>query len=134
MKILIDTDVLLDVALARRPHVKDSATVLKWAEAGNEATIAWHSISNCAYLLKADARPFLEMLLGFVQVAEVDTAIAERALDLPMKDLEDAMQSAAAQACAAKYIITRNLPDYKRSPVPALNPKQFIDVLNYRAT
>ena len=126
MKILIDTDVLLDVALARSPHVKDSAAVLKWAEAGNQAVIAWHSISNCAYLLKHDGRPFLQCLLGFVEVVETDTISARRALDLPMNDLEDAMQSAAALSGSAKYIITRNLPDYKNSPVPALSPKQFL--------
>ncbi|MEN8662296.1 MAG: type II toxin-antitoxin system VapC family toxin [Lentimonas sp.] len=126
MKILIDTDVLLDVALKRMPHVTESAAVLRWVEAGNHAAIAWHSISNCAYLLKGNGRAFLSLLLGMVEVAEVATKDAHYALDLPMADLEDAMQVAAAQKFGAKYVITRNLPDYKNSPILGLSPKQFL--------
>lgn len=126
MKILIDTDVLLDVALKRAPHVIESAAVLRWVEAGNDAAIAWHSISNCAYLLKGEGRTFLGLLLGIVEVAELGTKDAQYALDLPMTDLEDAMQVAAAHKFGANYVITRNLPDYKYSPIPALSPKQFL--------
>ena len=46
MKALIDTDVLLDVALAREPHVQHSAAVLRWAEAGGKAAVAWHTLTN----------------------------------------------------------------------------------------
>lgn len=130
MKILIDTDVLLDVALERAPHVEECAQVLQWVEAGNDAAIAWHSISNCAYLLKGEGRVFLSLLLGLVEVAEVATKEASYALELPMADLEDAMQVAAAQKYGANYIITRNLPDYKRSPIPGLSPKQFLKKLD----
>jgi predicted nucleic acid-binding protein len=129
VKILIDTDVLLDLALERSPHVKESAQVLRWVEAGNDAAIAWHSLSNCAYLLKGGDRPFLNLLLGLVEVAEVATKEAQYALELPMSDLEDAMQVAAAQKFGASYVITRNLPDYKNSPIPALSPKQFLKKL-----
>jgi predicted nucleic acid-binding protein len=129
VKILIDTDVLLDVALGRAPHVEESAQVLRWVEAGNDGAIAWHSISNCAYLLKGGGRTFLGLLLGIVEVAEVATKEAHYALELPMADLEDAMQVAAAHKFGANYVITRNLPDYKRSPIPALSPKQFLKKL-----
>ena len=47
------------------------------------------------------------------------------ALGFPMKDLADAMQAAAALAFGTRHIITRNLPDYRRSPVPALKPAAF---------
>ena len=46
VKALIDTDVLLDVALAREPHVQHSAAVLRWAEAGGKAAVAWHTLTN----------------------------------------------------------------------------------------
>lgn len=126
MRALFDTDILLDVALARAPHAADSAAVLRWAAAGGAAAVAWHSLTNCAYLLKGGGRPFLERLLRFVEVAPVATADARRALDLPMSDVEDAFQAAAALAWRADAIVTRNVGDYRRSPVPALSPAAFL--------
>ena len=126
MKVLLDTDVLLDVALARDPHALHSAAVLRWAEAGGKAAVAWHSLTNCACLLKGGGRPFLERLLRLVEVAPVASADARRALSLPMRDLEDAFQVAAALAWQADAIVTRNLADYRRSPVRALSPAAFM--------
>lgn len=126
MRILIDTDVLLDVALARRPFVTRSAAVLRWAENGGKACVAWHSIANCAYLLENDGREFLTRLMTLVDVATVGKSQVEVAMKLPMNDLEDALQVASALAWKADHVITRNLSDYRRSPVSALNPQQFL--------
>ena len=128
MRILLDTDVLLDIALAREPHVASSVAVLNWAQAGGEAAVAWHSLTNCSYLLKG-GRPFLTKLLKLVDVATVGTADARLALGLPMSDLEDAFQAAAALAWKADFIITRNLPDYRNSPLPAISPADFPRIL-----
>ena len=125
MKVLIDTDVLLDVALARDPHLSASLAVLEWAEDGGEAAVAWHSLTNCSYLLKGGRR-FLKNLLKLVDVATVGSHDAKTAMDLPMADLEDAFQAASALAWKADLIITRNLPDYRKSPVPALSPMDFM--------
>ena len=125
MRILLDTDILLDVAFAREPHLEDSAAVMEWAESGGAAAVAWHSLTNCSYMLKG-GRPFLDKLLKLVEVATVGTADAKRALALSMPDVEDAFQSAAALAWRADFIITRNLPDYRRSPVPAITPTDFL--------
>jgi predicted nucleic acid-binding protein len=126
VRILLDTDVLLDVALARDPFAADSADVLRWAESGGAAAVAWHSVANCAYLLKGGGRPFLERLLRLVEVAPVATADARRALDLPLSEVEDAFQAAAALAWQADAIVTRTLVDHRRSPIPAVTPAQFL--------
>ncbi len=126
MRVLLDTDILLDVALAREPHAAPSAAVLRWAESGGEAAVAWHTLANCAYLLKAGGRPFLNRLLRLVEVAPVGTADARRALELPMSDVEDAFQAAAALAWGADAIVTRNVTDYRHSPVRALSPSAFL--------
>ena len=52
MRVLLDTDVLLDVALARDPHVEASVAVLHWVQAGGEAAVVWHSLTNGSWLLK----------------------------------------------------------------------------------
>ncbi|MDE0129650.1 MAG: PIN domain-containing protein [Gammaproteobacteria bacterium] len=48
---------------------------------------------------------------------------------LPMKDFEDAMQIAAARSCGASRIVTRNIKDYERSPIPAITHQQALSRL-----
>lgn len=47
------------------------------------------------------------------------------ALELPMSDLEDAMQVAAAERFGAQIIAARNLKDYGGSPIRALKPAEI---------
>jgi predicted nucleic acid-binding protein len=126
MKILIDTNVLLDVALRRPAFYEASAKVIDWAELHpKQAAVAWHSVSNLAYLVKQDARGFIADLLMFVEVAAGDTATVRQALALPTKDLEDALQASAAIEFGADLIVTRDANDYKRLPIKALTPIAF---------
>ena len=126
MRALLDTDVLLDVGLNRDEFVEYSAQVLQWAEKTRSAAIAWHSISNCAYLLKDNGRAFLNNLLKIVTVAEVGHEQALLAMRLNMKDLEDALQVAAAESWKADFIVTRNLCHYATSPIRAVDPERFL--------
>ena len=133
--ILLDTDVLIDVALDREPHAAAAAEVLERIELGVErAAIAWHSVSNLHYLVEpargdAGTREFIAELVAFVSVASTDTDSIRFAAGLPMDDFEDAMQAAAARACGARCIVTRNLRDYERSPIPALSPQDLLNEL-----
>lgn len=132
MKILVDTNILLDVAQQRAPHLADSDRVLKWCEAhpGN-GFIAWHSIPNVYYILEkqlgdASARQFITIMLEDLEVAETGTASAKHALALPMADFEDAMQCAAAVNAGVDFIVTRDITDYADSVVPAILPADFL--------
>ncbi|MDX2227918.1 MAG: PIN domain-containing protein [Verrucomicrobiae bacterium] len=126
MRLLIDCDVLLDVALGRTPHSRDSGSVLTWAEKNpGQSAVAWHSLANLHYLTDGKARHFIFDLLHFVEIAPVSTSLMQQALSLPMNDLEDAMQSVCASAFGAQLIVTRNIKDYQKSPVPALKPVDF---------
>ena len=131
--ILLDTDVLIDVALDREPHSTPSFELLEHIESGVErASIAWHTISNLYYIVRPNlgdvtTRQFIRELTDFVYVAETDTGSIRFANRLPMADFEDAMQVAAAQACNAQFIVTRNIGDYKQSPIPAMTPKQALE-------
>ena len=130
--ILLDTDVLLDVALDRAPHAGASARLLDVLERrGRGAFVAWHTVSNFYYLVRPargrnDARAFLMELTRFVVVATTDTDALRYAAGLPMDDLEDAMQVAAARACGATVIATRNVRDFGRSPIPARTPTELL--------
>ena len=133
--ILLDTDVLIDTALDRVPHSQPATDLLDRIEYGAEsAFIAWHSISNFYYIVApvsggASARDFIVELTRFVSVATTNTEAVRYAAGLPMSDFEDAMQVAAARACGARHIVTRNVRDYQRSPIPAVDPRQAIRLL-----
>ena len=133
--ILLDTDVLLDVALDRLPHSGPASELLNRIERGAEsACIAWHSVSNLYYLMRplqggADARDFILELTRFVSIAATGTEGIRYAAQLPMPDFEDAMQVAAARAVGARLIVTRNLRDYQGSPIPAVDPQRALAAL-----
>ncbi len=132
---LLDTDVLIDVALDRHPHSGPSSELLDRVERGaRRAFVAWHTLSNFYYLVTrergdADTRDFIAELIHFVAVAPADTATLRYALSLPMADFEDAMQVAAARACGARHIVTRNVRDFARSPIPATTPREALTQL-----
>ncbi len=133
--ILLDTDVLIDVALDRRPHSGPASELLDRIEHGAEsAYIAWHSLSNLYYIVAparggVNTRDFIIELTRFVAVATTDTEAIRYAAELPMDDFEDAMQVAAARACGARHIVTRNLRDYERSPIRAVDPQEALSGL-----
>ncbi len=130
MRLLIDINVLLDVAL-QRPGAPASARLLALCGRQHEGWLAWHSIATLAYLIERQqstisGRDFIRSMLVWADVAKTGRTDALAALDLPMRDFEDALQVAAAMACGAQFIITRNERDFKTSPVPALNPDAFL--------
>ncbi len=129
---LLDTDVLIDVALDRRPHARHSAELpRRLEESPPVAFVAWHTLSNYHYRVRAersdaDARRFLAELTRFVAVAPSDGEALRFAAELPMRDFEDALQVGAARAVEAEIIVTRNVRDYRRSPVPAIRPEEMV--------
>lgn len=128
MIILIDTDVLIDLALDRKGYADAAGALLDVLEQRpGRAFVAWHSVSNFYYLVlpergRAKTRQFLVDLIGFVAVAPTTTEHLRLAAQLEMKDFEDAMQVGAAIACRAEVIATRNTRDYAKSPIPAETP------------
>lgn len=133
--ILIDTDVLIDVALDRQPFSDAASELLDRLQTGpKRAFVAWHTVSHFYYLVApaeggSDARAFIAELIRFVAVADCGTNAVAHAVRLEMDDLEDAMQVAAARACGARFVVTRNVRDFKRSPIPAITPVEALEAL-----
>lgn len=88
-------------------------------------------ISNVYYVVASRrsaqaAHEFIADLPSFVEVARTGTAAMRYAVSLPMADFEDALQVAAASACGARSIVTRNVRDFARSPIPAITPAEAL--------
>ncbi len=132
---LLDTDVLLDVALDRVPHASPAADLFESFEKRRAAAfISWHAISNFYYLARPtqgtlETKVLLLDLARFVRVAPTTTESLLYAAQLEMSDFEDAMQVAAATACEADVIVTRNLRDYRESPIRAAEPQEVLKEL-----
>ena len=133
MKVLVDTNVFLDVLFERKSLVRDSQAVLDWCEKHpGDAWIAWHTLANLYYIGaravgKIAAMNHLDAVLEVFQVCPTDDTTARVARALPLGDFEDAMQAAAALSVQADFIVTRNIRDFRRSPVKAISPSEFLE-------
>ena len=130
MRLLLDINILLDVAF-QRPGEPASSAIIVTCGKDNEAWLAWHSVATLFYIIErqqsaVQARHFIRDLLGWAHIASTTHDDALRALDWPMSDFEDALQAVAALACGASQIITRNGRDFVGTPVPAIAPEEFL--------
>jgi predicted nucleic acid-binding protein len=131
MIVLVDTDVLIDIALKRLPWALASRDCMDYCQTHAIPTyVSWHSLATLFYYTseqgRANARQAIRELLQHARVVTVGHVDMEFALDQDMPDLEDAMQVAAAVACRASRIVTRNTRDYARSVIPAVTPAEFL--------
>ena len=134
-KVLFDLNVILDVLQRREPFYAMSARVLACAETGQiVGLVAAHSLTTLFYLVARgqspeQARVVLSEILRFLSVAGVDGSVIEQALNLPYRDFEDAVQMMAAVQAGAAYLVTRNVPNYRAGPLPALQPAELLALL-----
>lgn len=132
MKALFDTNIVLDVALDRPQLAASSRAALTWGfEHPGRACLAWHSVATLAYFLGRHGRPAAVRPLVGELVVRLDIAGGSdrellRAIELPMTDFEDAMIAALAESAGATHIVTRNTADFRRSPVKAVTPEDFV--------
>ena len=132
MKLLLDTNILLDIALKRQPFVIQAAQVLTTAQHRKfPLYMTATTITDLFYIIrkakgKAVALAFITDLMQYVDVAAVDKAVVMRALDLELPDFEDAIQVGSAERAGIETIITRNEPDFEDSALQVLNPAQFL--------
>jgi predicted nucleic acid-binding protein len=133
MRVLIDTNVFLDVLLNRREWAEDSARILNHLEkTPGSGWIAWHTLSNLYYIGRkmtgeARTRSSLQRILAGFELCPVHSHLAVSALDWPVGDYEDALQIAAGIGAEVNWIVTRNGPGFKGSPIPILSPKAAVE-------
>ena len=133
MKILIDTNVLLDVLCNRKEFILDSLNVFKLCEVKKiEGYISALSIANIVYIMrkelnKDEVREIIDKLTLIFEVIDLNDEDLKKASNLDFKDYEDAIQSVQAKRIKANYIITRNIKDFHSSETLAIKPSELID-------
>lgn len=133
MKILIDTNVILDVLCDRPEFVDDSLKVFKYCEAKQiTGCISALSIPNIVYIMRKELdnekiKDILNTLTSLFTIVDLRERDLIKGADLDFSDYEDALQSVCASRVKANYIVTRNIKDFKNSSVPAIKPSELFD-------
>lgn len=135
MRLLINTNVVLDILLAREPFFEDSYRSLRLAlERDDECFISATAATDIYYVLRKKfqspdtAKSHLHSLTQLVQFADVQSLDVSNALFADMPDFEDAVVDAVATRIGADYILTRNLKDFAASVTPTISPADFINL------
>jgi predicted nucleic acid-binding protein len=132
VRVFLDTNILLDIVERRVPFFAASEQVLDRCDiSGFDLFVAGHGLATLYYVTKrkagaATALAAIHQILGFAEVAPLGDAEARRALGYGIADYEDGLQAAAAAACAADWLITRDATGFAGCPVPILSPEEFL--------
>jgi predicted nucleic acid-binding protein len=133
MKVLIDTNVVLDILLNRPDFYTNSRAVFDLAEQKRiTGYISASSITNIFYIaskvLKNNETVYqvIEKIAALFLIVPVTESTITDALALRWKDFEDAVQFTVAKENGIAYIITRNETDYKTADIPCMSPADFI--------
>ena len=135
MNILIDTNVVLDILLHRRPWYTDAALIFSLSMRNQiNGYISASSITDIFYLTqkehgKTAAKEALKRILKVFYPAAVTDKNIYQALDLEWEDFEDSIQFIVGEDIPADYIVTRNTKDFLLSTIETITPERFIQII-----
>ena len=133
MRVLLDTNILIDFIAQRPPFVKNAKAILGLCtDKKIDGCIAVHSVTNAFYILRKDVtaddrRKVLAELCNLLTVVGIDKRKILSALaNDDFTDVEDCLQTECAKEFSADYIVTRNVKDFQYSTIPAISPDEFL--------
>jgi predicted nucleic acid-binding protein len=132
IRVLVDTDVCLDLLANRQPFALAAANLFSLADRRELIiTISSLTFSHLHYLLsktysRDQARKKLTQFKTLVSVLAVDDKVIEMALQSDFKDFEDAIQYYTALRHGVDILLTRNIKDYKSAQITVLTPEAFL--------
>lgn len=136
MRVLLDTNIILDVLLDRQPWSVDASAIWEACEQGLMiGVIPASAVTDIFYIARrasdvATARVAIGLCLATFEVSSVDRQMIEQAALFPGDDFEDNVQVACALAASLDAIATRNPNDFAGAPIPILTPAQLLAQLN----
>lgn len=132
MKVLIDSDVLLDIGTAREPYFSASSSAYNRLLVERQQMFVTPVIlANLTYFTQKHknrirASQFLEFVLRHCDVLPMPSAIFTNALSKPYKDLEDGFQIEAALLGQIDLILTRNIRHFQKAEMEVKTPELFL--------
>jgi predicted nucleic acid-binding protein len=135
LRLLVDTNVILDVILDRAPWGADGARLLDAISRGRaHGFVAGHAVTTIHYIVarevgRAKANTAVADVLQILTVVAAGAAEFQRALAMGLSDFEDAVQAATCLTAGAEYLVTRNARDFKGAPVATRTPGEILGAL-----
>jgi len=112
MKVLFDTNVVLDILL-KRPGFSDAAFALARTK---EPWLSTLSLANIAYIIGRSRSDRIQGPIDFLrmkfQLCPLTCGTVSRALELNFADFEDGLQTASAESAGIPFLVTRNFEDF----------------------
>ena len=136
MKILLDTNIVLDLLLEREPYFKGAKELFILAETKKlKAYLSASSITTIHYLTmkalnKKEADKIIDMLLKIFLVTPLDKTVFIEAISNNGLDFEDSVIYSSAFNSNIDYIITRDKKGFKNSKVKTIDPNSFLALYN----
>jgi predicted nucleic acid-binding protein len=133
--VLLDTNIIVDVALERQPHFEASQQVLLLVEQGQiEGYISASTFGDLYYIIRRSrgrewTTDFIDWLVTYCQIATVNEAVIRMALTSNFRDFEDAIQYSTAVVNQLDAIVTRNPQDFPVTTPRIMIPNQLIQEL-----
>ena len=134
MKLLIDTNVILDTFLEREPHRKYADVIFDLI--GDNKIVGYintSSVTDIYYVLRkklsdAESREKIRTLLTLFQTVDVTKTNCFAALDSPISDFEDALVAVCAQGAGVHFVVTRDDEFLKHHRT--ISPSDFLEKFN----
>jgi len=136
-ELFIDTDVIIDFLIDRKPHSREAAVIFTLIEQKRIKGYASSlTFSNLYYVLrKVESHnkviTKLDSISRLVTILKVDQQTVKDAIASGFQDFEDSIQ----YYCALDYkkidiLITRNTKDYKNSEIPVMTPTDYLKTVS----
>jgi predicted nucleic acid-binding protein len=131
-KILIDLSIILDMLNKRQDHESAARIINKCFSKNVRGYICSHEITTLSYFMEKEKYPqekikfTIAKLLDIFSVIPSSEKILRNTLLSAIDDYEDAVIEASALHEKIDYIISRNLEDFKKSNVPAIDSKEAL--------
>ncbi len=132
-KILIDTNIVIDLLAKREPFYKSAAQLFSLADKQKlELSISSLTFANTNYVLSRlkstqEAREILRRFRVLIEVLQLNDKLIDLALnDNNFKDFEDGLQYYTAIENEQDIIITRDLKDFKESKIPVMTADEYL--------
>jgi predicted nucleic acid-binding protein len=135
MRILLDTNIVLDVLLNRAPFVHDSRRLWQAADDGAfDGSIASFTLPTIHYICRrhagrAAADAAVDICLDALEVCPLYRECILAARQIPGNDFEDNLQVACAISDYMQGIVTRNPRDFINAPIRVYSPAELLDIL-----
>ena len=134
MRVLLDTNVVLDYLGANQGFTDDAERVFELAEKRTDIKfVSSSAITDIIYVLKRavkDMEIVRQKYRGFrnrISILAVTEQDIDKAFSRNWKDFEDAVQYTVAESNGIDCIITRNKKDFEEDSIPCYTPAEFID-------